>query len=124
VFVFILLDCVHEIQFTIAGTVGTLSFLCYPVCSSIRFAFLRYILLLHYVCFSCRSVMLNQWFGALMQSFNLLPFLAKVRNPPTIIIAHSVITQLFQRTTVGARDKVSDRQRHHYRRGGRGLQSR
>jgi hypothetical protein len=22
--------------------------------------------------------MLNQWFGALMQSFNLLPFLAKV----------------------------------------------
>lgn len=29
--------------------------------------------------FHRRAVMLNQWFGMLMQSFHLLPFLAKVR---------------------------------------------
>ena len=32
------------------------------------------------------AVMLNQWFGALMQSFHLLPFAAKVPNYSNMLI--------------------------------------
>jgi hypothetical protein len=68
--------------------------------------------------------MLNQWFGALMQSFNLLPFLAKVITTQILPSRIQPADLLTLSHFAGASDKVSDRQRHHYRRGGRGLQSR